>query len=313
MKAYVLNKTGGVENLVLSEIEKPTPNADEVLVEIKAISINPVDVKTRATQELLAMIVGTEPPVILGWDIAGKVVEVGKNITRFAPGDSVFGMVNFPGEGKAYAEYVAAPADQLAKIPPATSFEDAAATTLAPLIALQVLQPRVKQGDRVLIHAGSGGVGHFAIQIAKHLGAYVVSTSSAKNRDFIMALGADQHIDYQQHKFEEVVSDMDFVLDTMGADVLINSLKVVKNGGKVVSLPSPEFPQEVKPYAQKHNIDVSFVLVESNGSDMNILKWMLEDGVLKPHVSKVFPFEKLADAHLQLETGRTVGKVVVTL
>src|SRR5690554_5682366 len=129
MKAYVLNKTGGVENLVLSEIEKPTPNADEVLVEIKAISINPVDVKTRATQELLAMIVGTEPPVILGWDIAGKVVEVGKNITRFAPGDSVFGMVNFPGEGKAYAEYVAAPADQLAKIPPATSFEDAAATT----------------------------------------------------------------------------------------------------------------------------------------------------------------------------------------
>lgn len=313
MKAYVLNKTGGVENLVLSEIEKPAPTADEVLVEIKAISINPVDVKTRAAQELLAMIVGTEPPVILGWDIAGKVVEVGKNITRFAPGDSVFGMVNFPGEGKAYAEYVAAPADQLAKIPVDTSFEDAAATTLAPLIALQVLQPRVKRGDRVLIHAGSGGVGHFAIQIAKHLGAYVVSTSSAKNRDFIMALGADQHIDYEQHKFEEVVSDIDFVLDTMGADVLINSLRVVKNGGKVVSLPGPEFPQEVKPYAQKHNIDVSFVLVESNGADMNTLKGMLAEGVLKPHVSKVFPFEKLAAAHFQLETGRTVGKVVVKL
>ncbi|MDY0213238.1 MAG: NADP-dependent oxidoreductase, partial [Desulfuromonadaceae bacterium] len=212
-----------------------------------------------------------------------------------------------------YAEYVAAPGDQLAKIPPGTSFEDAAATTLAPLIALQVLQSRVKRGDRVLIHAGSGGVGHFAIQIAKHLGAYVVSTSSARNRDFIMALGADQHIDYQQHKFAEVVSDIDFVLDTLGADVLINSLKVVENGGKVVSLPSPEFPPEVKPYAQKHNIDVSFVLVESNGSDMNTLKRMLEDGVLKPHVSKVFPFEQLAAAHLQLETGRTVGKVVVTL
>lgn len=313
MKAYVLNKTGGVENLVLSEIEKPAPTADEVLVEIKAISINPVDVKTRAAQELLAMIVGTEPPVILGWDIAGKVVEVGENVTQFAPGDSVFGMVNFPGEGKAYAEYVAAPGDQLAKIPVDTSFEDAAATTLAPLIALQVLQPRVKRGDRVLIHAGSGGVGHFAIQIAKHLGAYVVSTASAKNRDFIMALGADQHIDYEQHKFEEVVSDIDFVLDTMGADVLINSLKVVKNGGKVVSLPGPEFPQEVKPYAQKHNIDVSFVLVESNGADMNTLKGMLAEGVLKPHVSKVFPFEKLAAAHLQLETGRTVGKVVVKL
>jgi len=313
MKAYVLHKTGGVENLVLSEIEKPTPNVDEVLVEIKAISINPVDVKTRTAKELLAMIVGTEPPVILGWDIAGKVTAVGDNITQFVPGDLVFGMVNFPGEGRAYAEYVAAPGDQLAKIPPGTSFEDAAATTLAPLIALQVLQSRVTRGDRVLIHAGSGGVGHFAIQIAKHLGAYVVSTSSAKNRDFIMALGADEHIDYEQHKFAEVVSDMDFVLDTMGADVLINSLKVVKNGGKVVSLPGPEFPPEVKPYAQQHNIDVSFVLVESNGADMNTLKRMLEDGVLKPHVSKVFPFEQLAAAHLQLETGRTVGKVVVTL
>ncbi|MDY0263458.1 NADP-dependent oxidoreductase [Syntrophotalea acetylenica] len=313
MKAYVLNKTGGVENLVLSEIEPPDPKADEVLVEIKAISINPVDVKTRAAREVLDMIVGTEPPVILGWDIAGKVTAVGDKITQFVPGDSVFGMVNFPGEGRAYAEYVAAPGDQLAKIPADTSFEDAAATTLAAMIALQVLQSRVKQDDRVLIHAGSGGVGHFAIQIAKHLGAYVVSTSSAKNRDFVMALGADKHIDYQQHKFEEVVSGMDFVLDTMGADVLKNSLKVVKDGGKIVSLPSPEFPQEVKPYAQKRNIDVSFVLVESNGSDMNTLKDMLEAGVLKPHISKIFPFEELAEAHLQLETGRTVGKVIVKL
>jgi NADPH:quinone reductase-like Zn-dependent oxidoreductase len=313
MKAYTLNEAGGVENLVLSEIEQPNPKADEVLVEIKAISINPVDVKVRAVEEVLNMIVGTERPVILGWDIAGKVTAVGENVTQFEPGDSVFGMVNFPGHGKGYAEYVAAPKSHLAKMPANTSFEDAAATTLAALIALQVLQPRVKQGDRVLIHAGSGGVGHFAIQIAKHLGAYVVSTSSAKNRDFVMSLGADEHIDYREQKFEEVVSDIDFVLDGMGGEVLENSLKVVKDGGKIVSLPTHEIPEEVTAYAEQHNIDVSFFMVQSNGADMNTLKGMLETGVLKPHVSKTFAFEEMADAHAQIESGRTVGKVIVKI
>lgn len=313
MKAYILNKTGEVGNLVLSETEQPNAKADEVLVEIRAISINPVDVKTRAARKVLNMIVGTEPPIILGWDIAGKVTAVGENVTQFVPGDSVFGMVNFPGQGRAYAEYVAAPESQLAKIPANTSFEDAAATTLAALTALQVLQSRVKRGDRVLIHAGSGGVGHFAIQIAKHLGAYVTSTSSTKNRDFVMTLGADKHIDYRQQKFEQVVSDIDFILDSMGGDVLKNSLKVVKDGGKIISLPSPEFPEEVKAYVEKHNIDVLFFMVQSNGSDMNTLKGMLETGMLKPHVSKIFAFEELAAAHVQIESGRTVGKVIVKI
>jgi NADPH:quinone reductase-like Zn-dependent oxidoreductase len=313
MKAYLLNEAGGVENLVLSEIELPSPKADEVLVEIKAIGINPVDVKTRGVEELLNMVVGTDRPVILGWDIAGKVTAVGENVTQFEPGNSVFGMVNLPGHGKAYAEYVAAPESHLAKIPATTSFEDAAATTLAALTALQVLQSRVKQGDRVLIHAGSGGVGHFAIQIAKHLGAYVVSTSSAKNRDFVMSLGADEHIDYRGQKFEDVVSDIDFVLDGMGGEVLRNSLKVVKNGGKIVSLPTLEFPEEVTAYAEQHNIDVSNIMVQSNGTDMNTLKGMLETGVLKPHVSKTFAFEEMANAHAQIESGRTVGKVIVKI
>ena len=313
MKAYVLNEVGGVENLVLSDIEQPKPKADEVLVAIKAISINPVDVKTRVGRELLTMILGTEPPVILGWDIAGKVTAVGKNVSQFVAGDSVFGMVNFPGQGRAYAEYAVAPESQLAKIPTNISFEEAAATTLAALTALQVLQSQVKHGDRVLIHAGSGGVGHFAIQIAKHLGAYVVATSSAKNRDFVLALGADEHIDYRQHKFEEVVSDIDFVLDGMGGEVLKRSLEVVKNGGKIISLPSPEFPEGINTYAEKHHIDVAFFMVQSNGTDMNTLKGMLDTGVLKPHVSKIFTFENMADAHLQIESGRTVGKVIVKI
>ena len=313
MKAYILNEAGGIENLILSEVEQPSPKADEVLVEVKAISINPVDVKVRPVEEVLNMIVGADRPVILGWDIAGTVTVVGEGVTLFEPGDCVFGMVNFPGHGKCYAEYVAAPNAHLAKMPGNISFEGAAATTLAALTALQVLQPRIKRGNRVLIHAGSGGVGHFAIQIAKHLGAHVVTTSSAKNRDFVISIGADEHIDYREQKFEEVASDIDFVLDGMGGEVLKNSLKVVKDGGGIVSLPTLEFPEEVKAYAEQHNIDVSFVMVQSNGADMNTLKQLVENGSLKPHVSKTFPFAELADAHKQIETGRTVGKAVVTM
>ena len=313
MKAYILNEAGGVENLILSEVEQPSPKAGEVLVEVKAISINPVDVKVRPVEEALNMIVGADRPVILGWDIAGSVTVVGEDATLFKPGDCVFGMVNFPGHGKCYAEYVAAPEAHLARMPGNISFEGAAATTLAALTALQVLQTRIKRGNRVLIHAGSGGVGHFAIQIAKHLGAHVVTTSSAKNRDFVISLGADEHIDYREQKFEEVASDIDFVLDGMGGEILKNSLKVVKDGGGIVSLPTFKFTEEVKAYAEQHNIDVSFFMVQSNGADMNTLKQLVETGSLKPHVSKTFPFAELADAHKQIETGRTVGKAVVTM
>lgn len=314
MKAYVLNEAGAVENLLLKEVEKPEIKADEVLVETKAISINPVDVKVRLMDEVITMIMGTEDrPVILGWDIAGTVVAVGKEVSEFEVGDKVFGMVNFPGQGKAYAEYVASPASHMALMPEKVTFEEAAATTLAALIALQVLQPRVKKGDRILIHAGSGGVGHFAIQMAKGLGAYVIATSSARNRDFIISLGADEHIDYREYKFEEILSNIDFVLDGMGGEVLENSLKVVKEGGKIVSLPTHQFPEALQLEADQRKIKLEFVLVQSSGEDMNTLKAMLENGELKPHISKVFPFENMADAHVQIESGRTVGKVIVKL
>ena len=314
MKAYLLNEAGGIENLILSNVEKPVVKAGEVLVETKAISINPLDAKVRTANGALTMVMGTEDrPVILGWDIAGTVVAVGEGVSEFEVGNNVFGMVNFLGQGKAYAEYVASPARHLAIMPKKATFDEAAATTLAALTALQVLQSRVKKGDRILIHAGSGGVGHFAIQIAKGVGAYVISTSSAKNRDFIMSLGADEHIDYREKKFEEVLSDIDFVLDGMGGEVLENSLKVVKGGGKIVTLPTPQFPEGLQPRADQRDVTLEFVAVRSSGKGMNTLKGMLETGSLKPHVSKIFPFEKLADAHTQIESGRTVGKLVVTL
>jgi NADPH:quinone reductase-like Zn-dependent oxidoreductase len=141
----------------------------------------------------------------------------------------------------------------------------------------------------------------------------VISTSSAKNREFIMSLGADEHIDYREQKFEEVLSDIDFVLDSMGGEVLENSLRVVKNGGRIVSLPTQQFPEDLQTEADQRSVELEFVIVQSSGEDMNTLKGMLEAGELKPHVSRIFPFENMADAHLQIESGRTVGKIIVTL
>ena len=208
---------------------------------------------------------------------------------------------------------MAAPENQLAKIPDTISFEEAAATTLAALTALQVLQPYVKKNDRVLIHAGSGGVGHFAIQIAKALGAYVVTTSSAKNRDFVMSLGADEHIDYRTQAFEEVVKNIDFVLDGMGGEVLMNSLKVMREGGTIISLPTPKPVIAEAQQKAKNGVTVKSILVQSNGEDMNTLKGMLENETLKPNVFKTFPFIEMNKAHTEVEKGRTVGKVIVTL
>ncbi|MCW5515267.1 NADP-dependent oxidoreductase [Muriicola sp. Z0-33] len=313
MKAIILEEVGAAENLVIKDIKPPEVKEDEVLVKVKAIAINPVDYKVRANKDMLRRIYGEQMPAILGWDIAGIVETTGQNVTQFTAGDKVFGMVNFPGAGSAYAEFVAAPQEHLAKIPEGISFEAAAATTLAALTALQVLESRVGEGDKVLIHAGSGGVGHFAIQIAKALGAYVISTSSAKNKDFIMALGADEHIDYRTQVFHDILGDLDFVFDMFGGDILFNSVKVVRNGGTVISIMSPVISDETMEKAKQRNVNVSNLMVQSNGNDMNTLKNMLVSGVLKPHIFKTFPFDQMALAHKQQETGRTVGKIVVAL
>lgn len=312
MKAIVLEKAGSVKNLVMKEIKEPIIQDNEVLVEVKALSINPADVKIRATPEFVSAIYGEEN-VILGWDISGIVKSVGSKVTKFKEGDKVFGMVNFPGRGNAYAQFVASPENHLTKIPENMSFEEAAATTLAALTALQALENNIKKDDRVLIHAGSGGVGHFAIQIAKHLGAYVITTSSAKNRDFVMSLGADEHIDYRSQAFEEVVKDVDFVLDPMGGDTLEKSVKVMKENGTIICLPQDKFSDELINEAKKKNVTIINILVQSSSKDMDTLAELITDKKLKPAISKTFTFENMKDAHLEVEKGRSVGKVIVTL
>lgn len=314
MKTFVLEAFGGVENLLLQEQPLPTLQPEEVLVQVKAIALNPVDVKTRAGKGMAGRMKDLLPHLVLGWDISGIVSQVGSAVQAFQVGDEVFGMVNFPGHGQAYAEYVAAPASHLAKKPSNVSHAEAAAATLAALTAWQALvtHTTLQKGDRVLIHAAAGGVGHYAVQIAKQLGAYVIGTSSAAHRDFLLNFGVDEHVDYHQQPFEQVVAPVDFVLDTIAGDVMERSLQVIKPGGKLISIPSG-MPAEIAEKAKGLDINASFFLVSSNGSDMQTIANWLEEKKIVSHVSHTFPFEQLAQAHLQVETGRTRGKIVVTL
>jgi NADPH:quinone reductase-like Zn-dependent oxidoreductase len=288
MKAITLSGFGGVDQLVQQEIPTPAINENEVLIQVKAVSINPVDVKTRAGKGQAARL-KDEQPIILGWDVSGIITEVGKDVTGFKAGDAVFGMVNFPGHGKAYAEYVAAPASQLALKPATISHEEAAATTLAALTAWQALvyHARIQAGQKVLIHAAAGGVGHFAVQFAKQLGAYVVGTSSATNKDFVLGLGADEHIDYKTQRFEEAVSGVDFVLDTLGGENIDRSLEVMKPGGSIISIPSG-LNELVTEKAAAKGMNGAIFRVKSSGEDMKTLAGLLEKGTLKAHVFKRF-------------------------
>lgn len=311
MKAIVLTEAGNVDKLVLTTLPAPKLIEDEVLIQVKAIGINPVDAKTRSGKGLYGKL-KEQSPIILGWDVSGIVTASKSRL--FKVGDEVFGMVNFPGHGKAYAEYVAAPAVQLALKPANISHEEAAAATLAALTAWQALvsHAKIKATDKVLIHAAAGGVGHYAVQIAKHIGAYVVGTSSAKNKDFVMELGADEHIDYTSQRFEDVVKDLDFVLDTIGGDNIDRSLEAIKTGGTIISIPSG-LNEEVTAKASAKGINGYFILVSSNGDDMKQLAILLEKGIVKSHVSQTYPFEQLPTAHSAIESGRTVGKIVITI
>lgn len=312
MKAIVLDGFGGVENFKIKEIPRPQIREKEVLLKVKAFSINPVDIKTRKGASLASEL-AKNPPVILGWDVSGIVEEVGSEVTNFKVGDEVFGMINFPGVGNAYAEYVAAPAGHLALKPANISHEEAAASTLAALTAWQAFTffAKVKKDDKVLIHAAAGGVGHYAVQIAKHFGAYVIGTSSEKNKEFVLELGADEHIDYKNAKFEDVVSDVDFVLETIGYENFGRSVDVVKPTGTIINLPSG-LSEEVKEKALKKSINVNFMmLVFSDPEDIKSIASLLEQGIMKAHVSKTFDFEDIETAHTQVESGTTVGKIVV--
>ena len=313
MKAIVLRGFGGVENLESVEIPVPDISDNEVLVKVKSFSINPVDIKTRLGRGHASRLKEYNP-MILGWDISGVITRAGKSVASFKEGDEVFGMVNFPGHGRAYAEYVAAPESHIALKPFNISHEEAAAASLAALTAWQLLKEKsgIKSGYKVLIHSAAGGVGHYAVQMAKYLGAYVIGTSSAQNRDFVLSLGASEHIDYEKQSFEDVVKDLDFVLDTIGGNYIDRSLLVLRCGGTIISIPSGA-SESVREKAKALGMNGDTFRVQSNGRDMKEIADLLQIGTVKSHVSKIFGFDEIRAAHQQIETGKTRGKIVVTL
>ncbi|MBO0949572.1 NADP-dependent oxidoreductase [Fibrella forsythiae] len=312
MQAYILTGTNGPDSLQLTNVPTPTISASDVLVRVKAISLNPVDYKTARGKAMWGTL-SAQPPVIDGWDIAGEVTEVGADVTEFKVGDAVFGMVNFPGAGRAYAEYVAAPADHLAHQPANISVEEAAGATLAALTAFQIMKKaNVQAGQRVLVHAAGGGVGSFAVQFAKERGAYVLGTASAAKRDFVLSLGADEVIDYTQVRFEEAIEPVDFVFTGIGNDIPTRSLSIIKPGGKLISIAGGVTP-EVSTQAQASQINASAFLVSSNGADQRAIADRLADGRLQSYVSQTIPFSQLPDALRQLEEGKTQGKIIVTV
>lgn len=314
MKAIVLKKFGSVDNLEIKNIAVPEISADEVLVRVKAISINPVDVKTRQGY-VLAESLKNFSPIILGWDISGVVEDTGENVKNLIKGEKVFGMVNFVGHGKGYAQYVAVPAEHLAVMPKNISFTEAAASTLAALTAWQAFTHygKLNKGDKVLIHGASGGVGHFAVQIARHLGAYVIGTSSEKNKDFVLSLGAQEHIDYKNQKFENELDNVDFVLETIGGTNFIKSVKTLKNKGTIINLPAPATDADKEAANEKELNSCFFMGVFSSGTGMAKLAELLEAKIIKPYIHKVYAFDDIKEAHLEVEAGTVKGKVVVEL
>jgi NADPH:quinone reductase-like Zn-dependent oxidoreductase len=305
MKAITIQQYGNPDVLREQEIAIPTVSGTQVLVEMHATSINPIDHKIRSGE--MQDIFPVQFPHVLGLDIAGVVKAVGSEVTHFKPGDRVYGV----GSSGSYAEYTVADEGTLAKISPDHSFTDAGALPIVAITAWQGLfnYGKIKQGDRVLIHAGAGGVGHIAIQLAKQTGAYVITTASAHNHDFVKQLGADEVIDYTTTDFSEQLTDVDVVLDTMGWEVQEKSFPVITEGGKLIALAFPIISDKVKNYP----IIAEAAVVQPNRKDFEQIERWVREQKLKVHIHTLLPFTEqgLIEGHHKMGTKHTNGKLVV--
>jgi NADPH:quinone reductase-like Zn-dependent oxidoreductase len=311
VKAAVMREHGGPNVLELQEVKRPEAYPTEVLVRVAAAGINPVDWKMRKAPYLPE--IQGDPPLVLGWDVAGTVEDVGGGVTRFEPGDRVFGMPWFPRLARAYAEYVTAPSRQLARTPDALTDQQAAGLPLAGLTAWQSLvdTAEVEEGDRVLIHAAAGGVGHLAVQIATARGAHVVGTARAEKHDFLRELGVDQPIDYTEQDFEEVISEVDVVLDLVGTEEYgLRSLQTLREGGLLLTIPAG-VSDAVAAAAKEQSKRVTGILVEPDHGGLEALASLADQGKLKVEIEETFPLARVAEAHEHLESGRARGKVVL--
>ncbi|MGG4403747.1 NADP-dependent oxidoreductase [Paenibacillus amylolyticus] len=310
MKAVVINQYGSKEELVEQEVNKTRAEANQVVVKLEATSINPIDWKLR--EGYLKEMYDWEFPIILGWDVAGVITEIGSNVTKWKVGDRVFSRPDTTRFGS-YAEYTAVDEHLLAKLPDSISYEEAAAVPLAGLTAWQVLFTHgdLKEGETVLIHAGAGGVGMYAIQLAKNAGAHVITTASEKNHELLYSLGADQVIDYKKENFEEILKDIDLVFDTMGGEVAENSYKVLKpNTGRLITIVG----EPNHDTAKSHNVLAKGIWLQPDGDQLQRMADLMEEKKIKSIVGATFPFSRqgIYDAHALSETHHAVGKIVIT-
>ncbi|TGT77373.1 MULTISPECIES: NADP-dependent oxidoreductase [unclassified Mesorhizobium] len=308
MRAVIQNAVGGPDVLFVAEQPGPSPKPGEVLVRVKAAGINPVDGAVRGGfYPLLG-----EPPFTLGWDISGTVAALGAGVHEFKVGDDVFGMPHFPKQAGAYAELATAPVDEITAKPAAIDHARAAALPLAGLTAWQglVRHGGLQAGQRALIHAGAGGVGHLAVQIAKARGAYVITTASPDKMDFVRAIGADEVIDYTREDFTRKAGNVDLVLDPIGGDHADQSLEVLRDGGVLVSLLNVHDATRAKASARGIRVERMSVVPDRDG--LVELARLVDAGKLSPHVAKTFPLEQAGAAHAFLAT-RPIGKIVLTV
>jgi NADPH:quinone reductase-like Zn-dependent oxidoreductase len=308
MRAIRQEVLGGPEVLEEVEVDRPAPGFSQILVQVRAAGLNPTDWKHRAHTIFLG-----PPPFTLGWDVSGVVEATGFGVTMFRPGDEVFGMLPYPHGVGSHAEYVSAPARAFALKPSSVDHVRAGALPLAALTAWQALNDtaHLQPGQRVLIHAAAGGVGHLAVQIAKAKGAYVIGTASAPNHDLVRGLGADEMIDYHETDFAEAVSDVDVVLDTVGGDYPGRSLRTLRAGGALVSL-LPFAPQVAKDAARNH-VRAQVMLVEADHAGMTAIADLVTAGKLRPVIAATFPLADAAKAHERGDTGHVAGKLVLTM
>jgi NADPH:quinone reductase-like Zn-dependent oxidoreductase len=330
MKAFIVDRYEKKGTLRFGEMPEPELRDDDVLVQIHAAGLNLLDSKIRDGE--FKLILPYRLPLILGNDVAGVVVKVGPRVRNFKPGDEVYARPDKDRIGT-FAEFIAMNESDLALKPKNLTMEEAASIPLVGLTAWQVLVERakLKKGQKVLIHAGSGGVGTFAIQLAKHIGATVATTTSTSNVDLVKSLGADVVIDYKKDDFEKVLNGYDVVLNSLGKDTLEKSLRVLKLGGKLISIsgpPDPDFARDngsswflqqvmrllsfgIRRKAKRRGVSYSFLFMRANGEQLSKITSLIEPGIIRPVMDRVFPFEATQEALAYIETGRSKGKVVV--
>jgi NADPH:quinone reductase-like Zn-dependent oxidoreductase len=332
MKAFVINKYGKNEKLHLTDVARPVTKDNEILVEIHAAGLNLLDSKIKDGE--FKLFLPYKLPITLGHDVAGVVLEVGRNVRRFKRGDEIYAR---PADFRigTFAEFIAIDEEDAALKPRNISMEEAASI---PLVALTVWQAFVekanlKNGQKVFIQAGSGGVGTLAIQLAKHLGLEVATTTSDKNFDLVKSLGADVIIDYKTVDFENVLTEYDFVLNSQDNNTLKKSINILKHGGQVVSIsgpPTSDFAEQaglswvfkivlslismgIRRKAARKNVRYDFLFMKASGSQLQEITKLIESGVIKPVIDKIYPFEQTAQALEYVESGRAKGKVVVKM